>query len=109
LRPSFGVPADKTAMASLGMTFRAGVMYAEVKNLKIGSTLQLYTPYTDKDQKFGNFNLDWDMIITYQFLKVLSVSFTTNLKYYHKVLFSESPTRRVQFQEILGIGVAYSF
>jgi len=111
LRPAFGVPVDKTVSASLGMTFRAGVMYDGVKNLKILSTLQLYTPYTDKDQKFGNFNVDWDVIVTYQFLKVLNVSITTNLRYYHKVLFDEpgKPKRRVQFQEIFGLGVAYSF
>ena len=113
LRTSFGVPIEQTASASLGMTFRAGIMYDGVENLKILSTLQLYTPYTEKKeiQRFGNFNVDWDFIITYQFLKVLNVSLTTNLKYYHKVLFDEpgKPIRRVQFQEILGLGIAYSF
>jgi hypothetical protein len=109
LRESYGVPLDKTHYASFGLTFRAGIMYDGVKNLKILTGLQLYTPYTDKEQKFGNFNVDWDVIITYQFLKVLNVSLTTNLKYYHKVLFPEAPLRRVQFQEIFGLGVAYSF
>lgn len=109
LRLSYGVPIDRSAMASMGMTFRAGLMYDGVKNLKILTNLRLYTPYTDKDQKFGNFDVDWDLIITYQFLKVLNVSLTTNLKYYHKVLFPEAPTRRVQFQEIFGLGIAYNF
>jgi hypothetical protein len=109
LRHTFGVPIDKPAMASLGMTFRAGVVYTGVKNLRIASNLVLYTPYTDPDQKFGNFNIDWDVMINYQFLKVLSVSLTTNLRYYPKVLFEERPFRRVQFQEILGLGVAYHF
>jgi hypothetical protein len=109
LRPSYGVPVDKTATASLGMTFRAGIMYDGVKNLKIITTFKLYTPYTDKEQKFGSFNVDWDVMITYQFLKVLNVSLTTNLKYYPKVLFPERPYQRVQFQEIFGLGVAYSF
>jgi hypothetical protein len=109
LRSSYGVKENKTASASLGMTFRAGIVYAGVKNLKIMTNLQLYTPYNDPDQKFGNINIDWDVIITYQFLKVLNVSLTTNLKYYHKVLFPEAPLRRVQFQEIFGLGVAYSF
>jgi hypothetical protein len=109
LRPVYSVPMDKKVTASLGMTFRAGIMYDKVKNLKILTLLQLYTPYTDKEQKFGNINVDWDVIITYQFLKVLSASLTTNLKYYHKVLFPEAPTRRVQFQEIFGLGIAYSF
>jgi hypothetical protein len=109
LRAAYGVPDNKSAYVSLGMTFRAGITYSGVENLKIATLFTLYTPYTDKDQPFGNFDVDWDVIITYQFLKVLSVSLTTNLKYYHKVLFSESPFRRVQFQEIFGLGVAYSF
>ena len=109
LRHSYGVPQNKSAIASMGLTFGANITYEAVKNLKILTGVKLYTPYNDKDQKFGNFNVDWDFIITYQFLKVLNVSLTTNLKYYHKVLFPESPTRRVQFQEIFGLGVAYSF
>ena len=111
LRTSYGVLKNKTVSASLGFTFRAGIVYAGVKNLKVMTGLQLYTPYTDKEQKFGNFNVDWDISITYQFLKVLNVSLTTNLKYYHKVLFNEpdKPKRRVQFQEIFGLGIAYSF
>jgi hypothetical protein len=109
LRNTFGIPLDKTGMASLGMTFRAEIVYKGIKDLTIDSKLVFYTPYTDKAQKFGSFNVDWDVRIAYQFLKVLSVSLTTNLKYYPKVLFSEEPSKRVQFQEILGVGVAYSF
>ena len=109
LRPSFSVPVDKTVFASLGMAFSAGIMYDGVKNLRILTGLQLYTPYTDKDQKFGHFNVDWNVMITYQFLKVLNVSLTTNLRYYPKILFPEAPFRRTQFQEMFGLGVAYSF
>ena len=109
LRPSHSIPLNQTAVASLGMAFRAGIMYDGVKNLKILTGLALYTPYNDPAQKFGSFNVDWDVMITYQFLKVLSASLTTNLKYYPKVYFAEEPHRRVQFQEILGLGIAYSF
>jgi hypothetical protein len=109
LRPTYGVPVNKTAFASLGMAFSAGIMYDGVKNLRILTNLALYTPYTDPNQKFGNFNIDWGVMITYQFLKVLNVSLTTNLKYYPKIFFEEAPHSRVQFQEILGSGMAYSF
>jgi len=111
LRTAYGVPANKTVATSIGMTFKAGIKYTGVKNLMIATNLKLYTPYNDKDQKFGNIDVDWDFIVMYQFLKVLNVSLTTNLKYYHKVLFDEpgKPKRRVQFQEILGIGIAYNF
>jgi len=109
LRHSYGVPVDKPALISLGMTFRAGITYSGVKNLKIATNFVLYTPYSDPDQKFGNFNVDWDVVIAYQFLKVLNVSLTTNLKYHPKILFPEKPFRRIQFQEVLGLGVAYTF
>jgi len=111
LRSSYGIPENKTVTSSLGMTFKAGIRYTGVKNLLIQTNLKLFTPYTDKDQKFGNFDVDWDFMISYQFLKVLNVSLTTNLKYYHKVLFDEpgKAKRRVQFQEILGLGIAYNF
>jgi len=109
LRPAFGVPFDKNAFVSIGMTLRAGIMYEGVKNLKIITNIQLYTPYTDKEQKFGSLNVDWDVIITYQFVKVLNVSLTTNLKYYPKIVFPEKPMHRVQFQEIFGLGIGYNF
>jgi len=118
LRADYGVPIDKTFAASLGATIKIGVNYTLIKDLKIMSFAQFYTPYTDKEQKFGNFNVDWDFSISYQFLKVLNVKLSTSLKYYEKVKFGEwdngmdksrTRIRRVQFCEIFGIGVGYSF
>jgi hypothetical protein len=94
-----------------------------VKNLKIISTITLFTPYTarihDKEngQKFGNFVVDWDVAITYNVLKVFSVSLMTSLKYYDKVMidgpawrkYHEGPRARVQFKEVVGLGIGYSF
>lgn len=112
LRTAYSVPEDKTVSASLGLTFKAGVNYTLIKNFKIISTIQLYTPYTDKAQPFGNFNVDWDFAISYQFLKVLNVTLTTSLKYYEKTLIANKDgilAPRVQFKEVLGLGVGYSF
>lgn len=112
LRASYSVPENKTATASLGLTIKAGVNYTLVKNLKIISAVQLYTPYTDKEQPFGNFNVDWDFAISYQFLKVLNVTLTTSLKYYEKTLIAGKDgvlAPRVQFKEVLGLGIGYSF
>ena len=88
--------------------------------MKIITTVSLFTPYTSKVQKFGNFDIDWDFAISYNFLKVLSVSLMTSLKYYDQVLIAKPdwdgvegsaghPCPRVQFKEMLGIGVGYSF
>ena len=114
LRSKYGVPDDKTYVANLGATFKASVNYSppKVKELKIISTLVLYTPYTSKTQKFGNIDVDWDFAISYQFLKVLNVSLGTSLKYYDQVMIADKngkTAQRVQFKEVIGVGIGYTF
>ncbi|MBR1630587.1 MAG: DUF3078 domain-containing protein [Paludibacteraceae bacterium] len=93
-----------------GATFKAQAQYEPVKNLKLISTLSLFTPYTEN---FGNIDVDWDMAISYQFLKVLNVKLGTTLKYYDSVLIADkngnNPHQRVQFKAVLGLGIGYSF
>lgn len=115
LRANYGVPIDHAAHAALGLSIKAGVNYTKIKNLKIISTLSMFSPYTSQEiQKFGNFDVDWDFAISYQFFKVLNVSLMTSLKYYDQVMIAEvdNPTHlrpNVQFKEVVGVGVGYSF
>lgn len=110
LRASYIAPVvDKPFKAELGISVKGTVNYTLVKNLKILSTLTLFTPY---NQKFGNIDVDWDFAVSYQFLKVLNVSLGTQLKYYDSVLIADkdgNKTQRVQFKSVFGIGVGYSF
>ena len=128
LRPNYGLSQRedgtyKPVMLNMGLRINGGINYTLVKNLKIISTLTLFTPYTarihDKvnGQPFGNFDVDWDFAISYSFFKVLNVSLMTSLKYYDKVMidgpawrnYSEGPRARVQFKEVIGLGIGYSF
>lgn len=130
LRAKYGIDEDKTFLAELGLSAKAGVNYTRIKNLKIISTVGIFSPYkkanktliddgngklrpTDNYRRFGNFDVDWDFSISYQFLKVLNVSFNTSLKYVNGVLIADrngkNPTERVQFKGVLGLGVGYSF
>ena len=133
LRPNYGLSQRedgtyKPVMLNMGLRINGGINYTLVKDLKIISTITLFTPYTarihDKEngQKFGNFDVDWDVAITYSFLKVFSVSLMTSLKYYDKVMIagkdwnglgpgysSKYPAARVQFKEVIGLGIGYSF
>ena len=128
LRPNYGLPMRedgrfKPVGVNMGLRINGGINYTLVKNLKIISTITLFTPYTarihDKEngQKFGNFDVDWDVAITYNFLTVFSVSLMTSLKYYDKVMidgpawrkYHEGPRARVQFKEVVGLGIGYSF
>ena len=118
----------KNAKAELGLSFKGSINYT-YKDLKIITTLGLFTPYAwdktevldaegkfagylDNNRRFGNFDVDWDTSISYQFLKCLNVTLSTSLKYYNGVKIADKEghaTERVQFKGILGLGVGYSF
>lgn len=160
IREDYGHPSR----AELGLNLRGSVNYT-YKDLKIMSTLGLYTPYAwgkvkmyqdangkiyaadkkedkyavdpaytylgykDQNRRFGNFDVDWTTAISYQFLKCLQVTLSTDLRYYNGVLidktckaksvedcsqYVEGETHthageRVQFKGVIGIGVGYSF
>ena len=120
---------DHNTRAELGFSVKGAINYA-YKDLKLTSTLGLYTPYSwdktkvyddegnymgyrDNNRRIGNFDVDWDTAIAYQFLKCLQVTLSTSVKYYNGVKIADSegknPTERVQFKTILGVGVGYSF
>jgi len=69
--------------------------------------------YRDNNRRFGNFDVDWDVSISYQFLKCLSISLNTDLKYVNGLKIAdkhgENPVERVQFLANLGLGVSYAF
>lgn len=110
LRGNYIAPiADKPFKAELGFSAKGTVNYTLIENLKILSTLTLFTPY---NKNFGKIDVDWDFAISYQFLKVLNVSLGTQLKYYDSVLIADkdgNKAQRVQFKTMFGLGLGYSF
>ena len=118
----------KSCKAELGLSFKGSVNYT-YKDLKIITSVGLFTPYAwdktemldangdfigyrDNNRRFGNFDVDWDAAISYQFLKCLNVTLSTSLKYYNGVKIANKDgvlAERVQFKSILGLGVGYSF
>ena len=118
---------DRNARAEFGLSFKGAIAYT-YKDFKIGTTLALFTPYAGKgydlngsdpyfqysnmNRHFGMVDVDWDVALSYQFLKCLQISLQTNLKYYPGTLIADVngvEKERVQFKGILGIGVGYSF
>lgn len=118
----------KNYKASLGLTLKGSINYT-YKDLKIITSVGLFTPYAwdktkmfdadgvfigyrDNNRRFGNFDVDWDASISYQFLKCLNVTLSTSLKYYNGVKIADAEgnlAERVQFKGIVGLGVGYSF
>ena len=115
--------------SELGFSLKGAINY-KYKDLKLQTSLSLYTPYSwdkteiglndhnkpiyrDNGRRFGNFDVDWDVAVGYQFLKCLQVSLSTQLRYYNGVKIADSNSgymaERVQFKSVLGVGVGYSF
>jgi len=71
-----------------------------------------YFEYSNKNRFTGMFDVDWDVALSYQFLKCLQVTLQTSLKYYPGTLIANKNgdvAERCQFKGVIGIGVGYSF
>lgn len=117
----------RNVRAEFGLSFKGAIAY-KYENLTLSTTLGLFTPYagkgyslngsddyfkySNKNRQFGNFDVDWDVAVSYQFLKVLNVTLSTSLKYYNGTLIEGKDgalAERVQFKSVLGLGIGYSF
>ena len=121
----------------VGLSLKGTVAY-KYKNLTISSSLWLYTPYQGKgfnlreayeqaypdepyplyyeysnlNRHFGNFDMEWDFLISYSFLKVLNVTFSSNMRFYNGTLIKDKEgveRERLQYKSVLGVGIGYSF
>lgn len=132
---------SRNARAELGMTLKGMIDYS-YKGMNIKTALTLFTPYKwdktmlytqdgesfytkqidatyeaagyrDNNRRFGNFDVDWTVALSYQFLKCLQVTFSTDLRYYNGEKIAdkngENAKERVQLKGVLGVGVGYSF
>ena len=71
-----------------------------------------YFEYSNKNRFIGMFDVDWDVALSYQFLKCLQVTLQTSLKYYPGTLIANKEgvmSERCQFKGVIGLGVGYSF
>lgn len=76
------------------------------------SAADRYFTYSNKNRFTGMFDVDWDVALSYQFLKCLQVTLQTSLKYYPGTLIANKNgdvAERCQFKGVIGIGVGYSF
>lgn len=121
----------RNARAEFGFTFKGTVNY-KYEDFTVMTTLGLFTPYAwdkrevndpgsyfkyrDNNRRFGNFDVDWDVAISYQLFQMLNVTLSTSLKYYNGLLIDKTNTEgittsaeRVQFKSVLGLGIGYTF
>lgn len=111
---AFGVDPGDKFKAQLGTYLKARVQKKIMENVQMITTMDLFTAY---DKSFGNVDVNWDLLLSMKINKFLSASINTTLKYDDDVKIIEKADDgteikkgpKVQFKEMLGIGVAYNF
>jgi len=86
------------------------------ENMLLKHRLSLYTDYL---RRFGNIDVDWELNIELRVNKYIMTTFGTHIIYDDDILFDEQKNElgvvtnpgepRIQFRQVLGVGVSYDF
>lgn len=107
---AFGVDPGDRFKSEMGAYLKARAEQTLMENVKGISTLEMFTPY---DSSFGNVDINWDVMISMKINQFLSATINTTLKYDNDIKTFDKQDKKkgakVQFKEVIGIGVAYNF
>lgn len=101
---AYGVDPGSKSRAEFGSFFRA-----KYKNDVFESKLELFTGYTEST---GEIDVNWQNALVLPITKVLSTNVYTQLIYDKDILIADEEGNlddRVQFKNVLGIGLTYQF
>lgn len=112
---SFGLDSLQTARAEMGAYIKVAFKKEILKNVTLDTKIDLFSNYLDNPQRI---DVNWDMLLTFKVNEYLSASLLTQLIYDYDIQFGEDTTgdgvddtfeSRVQFKELFGLGLTYSF
>lgn len=107
---SFGVDEGDRFKIEAGAYVKATADMKLMENVNMITTANFFTPYSSQ---FGNVDVDWDVLISLKVNKYISATINTTLKYDNDVkTYDDDGNKKgakVQFKEVLGIGIAYNF
>ncbi len=108
LRETYGNKIDQAVRMELGAQLKFDLKYA-YKTLKLGSTLTLFSDYLNNPQ---NIQVYWDVDASVALAKFLSITLRTSLIYDDNIKIADASGHlapRVQFKEVLSLGVSFTF
>jgi len=107
---AFGVDPGKKFKAEVGMYFKARAEQKIMENVDVISTVDFFNAYSSE---FGNIDVNWDLLISMKINKFLSATLNTTLKYDNDIKTVDDNGSqhgaKIQFKEILGVGLAVNF
>ena len=103
-------------MMELGILITNNLNYTIANNITLKSRVNLYTDYLND---FGNVDVDWEVNLVMKVNKFISTTLSTQLIYDDDILFDtvlndngtivDPGIPKIQFKQVLGIGVLYNF
>lgn len=103
---AFGVEPDDKIREEFGASLKAVYEHKEIiKNVGIMTKLELYSNYLENPQ---NIDVNWEVLITLTVNEWLSAMVNTQLVYDDNTTI-DGVNSKVQFKEIVGVGLAYKF
>ncbi|MBQ8423432.1 MAG: DUF3078 domain-containing protein [Coprobacter sp.] len=117
---AFGVKPGCKSLNEGGANLKAELNYDIMKNVNLYSRLNLFTDYC-RGKEVKNIDVAWDVQINFTINKWLSASVSTNLIYDNDIklpydikneageVVGEGKCPKVQFKEVLALGLQYNF
>ena len=107
---SFGVEAGSTSRSEFGGAIKIGLNKEIMKNVSLTSTLDLFSNYIENPQ---NIDISWKTMINMKVNEFLSANISTHLLYDDDIDYFDtegvSQGPKVQFKELLGVGLSVKF
>jgi hypothetical protein len=106
----YGVKKGEKLRMETGAYIKSRVEKDLMENVKMITNIDIFTAYSSS---FGNFDIDWNLVINMKINKLLSANINTTLKYDDDVEYIDTEGNeegpRVQFKETLGVGLSFNF
>lgn len=112
---SFGLDPDQKARAEVGAYVKMAFKKEILKNVTLDTKVDLFSNYFDNPQYV---DVNWDLLLTFKVNDYLAASLLTQLIYDYDIQFGEDTTGdgefdtftdKVQFKELFGLGLTYTF
>lgn len=107
---SFGVKPGENMRSEFGGSVKVGLNREIMENVNLSSTLDLFSNYIDKPQ---NIDVSWKTMVNMKINTFLSANISTHIIYDDDIAYVDdegiSQGPRVQFKEMLGIGLSWKF
>lgn len=112
---SFGVAQGESVRGEVGAYIKLVYKNEILKNVTLDTKLDLFSNYLENPQYV---DVNWDMLLTFQVNEFLAASLLTQLIYDYDIQFGidnngdgefDDYESRVQFKELFGLGLTYTF